>query len=407
MSIGYEIGIRSYKTAIYAASFFNTKAKLWLKGRIETFDFLTKNISSKDKIIWIHAASLGEFEQGRPIIEAIKEHHKEYKILLTFFSPSGYEVRKNYHLADVICYLPLDTLKNAHQFINIVKPKKAFFVKYEFWQNYLRLLYNNKIPVYLVSGIFRPEQLFFKNSGRKYRTVLNYFEHFFIQNQVSGDLLKSVGIENFTVCGDTRFDRVIDIANRTKDLPEIIEFIGNSKVIVAGSTWEKDEDILIKYINENNNVKLIIAPHEIKETNLKRIENNVKQFILRYSKIKENNPKDFAVLIIDNIGMLSILYKYGQVAYIGGGFGAGIHNILEAAVYGVPVLFGSKYQKFDEAKELIKLGGAISINDYQEFKTKMDLYFSNDKILKTTSEISKKFVANSAGAVDTIMKSCF
>jgi 3-deoxy-D-manno-octulosonic-acid transferase len=407
MGIGYEIGIRSYKTAIYAASFFNSKAKLWVKGRIDTFKFLEKNISADDKIIWIHAASLGEFEQGRPIIEAIKEKHKEYKILLSFFSPSGYEIRENYDLADIICYLPIDTAKNAKQFVDIVKPKKVFFIKYEFWKNYLKTLYENKIPVYLVSGIFRKEQLFFKTSGKKYRKLFDYFEHFFIQNQKSGDLLRSIGIENFTVCGDTRFDRVIDIAKSSENFYEIAKFAENSKVIVAGSSWEKDEEFLIKYINENKNIKLIIAPHEIKEANLNRIETNIKELVLRYSRIKEYNPQDFSVLIIDNIGMLSALYKYGQVAYIGGGFGAGIHNILEAAVYGMPVLFGPKYQKFDEAKELIKLGGAFSINDYQEFKTKMDLLFSDKKVLENISEISKNFVANSAGAVDTIMEFCF
>jgi len=407
MGLGYELGIRTYKTAIHAASLFNPKAKLWVKGRIEIFEFLQKNISDEDKIIWVHAASLGEFEQGRPIIEAIKEKHKEYKILLTFFSPSGYEVRKNYTFADIVCYLPIDTAKNAHKFINIVKPNKVFFVKYEFWKNYLKTLYKNKIPVYLVSGIFRKEQLFFKSTGKSYRKILNYFEHFFIQNQVSGNLLKSIDINNYTVCGDTRFDRVIDIAKSSKEFKEIAEFTENSKVIVAGSTWEKDEEILIDYINKNRNVKLIIAPHEIKEQNLQRIENNLKQTVVRYSKIKEVNPKDYSVLIIDNIGMLSAVYKYGQVAYIGGGFGAGIHNILEAAVYGMPVLFGPKYQKFDEAKELIKLGGAFSISEITGFKEKADLFFADDISLKDTSAISKNFVETGAGAVDTIMKFCF
>jgi len=407
MGIGYEIGIRSYKTAIYAASLFNPKAKLWLSGRKGIFEFLQKNISTDDKIIWVHAASLGEFEQGRPIIEAIKENHKDYKILLTFFSPSGYEVRKNYGLADIICYLPIDTAKNAKQFIDIIKPEKVFFIKYEFWKNYLKTLYENKIPVYLVSGIFRKEQLFFKSTGKSYRKILNYFEHFFIQNQASGDLLKSIDINNYTVCGDTRFDRVIDIAKSSENFKEIEEFAGKSKVIVAGSSWEKDEEILIKYINETDDIKLIIAPHEIKEANLNRIETKLNKKVLRYSKIKEHNPQEFDVLIIDNIGMLSALYKYGQVAYIGGGFGAGIHNILEAAVYGMPVLFGTKYQKFDEAKELIKLSGAFSINDYNEFKIKMDLLFSDEEILKDTSKISEKFVADSSGAVDTVMEFCF
>jgi 3-deoxy-D-manno-octulosonic-acid transferase len=389
------------------ASLFNQKAKLWLKGRKNTFAYLKENISNSDRIIWIHAASLGEFEQGRPIIEAIKEKHKEYKILLTFFSPSGYEIRKNYNLADIICYLPIDTTKNAKQFVDIVNPEKVFFVKYEFWKNYLYNLHQRNIPVYLVSGIFRKDQLFFKSMGKSYRKILNYFDYFFIQNKESAKLLKSINLKNFTLCGDTRFDRVIDIAKNAKNIPEIADFTSNAKVIIAGSSWEKDEYILIKYINETKNVKLIIAPHEIKEQNLKRIESGLKKPALRYSKIKENNPKSFDILIIDNIGMLSALYKYGQVSYIGGGFGAGIHNVLEAAVYGVPVIFGPKYNKFDEAKELIKLGGAFSINDYNGFKTKMDLFFSDNLELKKSSFISKHFVKTSAGAVDTIMNYCF
>jgi len=407
MGIGYEIGIHSYKTAITIASMFNEKAKLWVQGRKNTFEYLEKTISKTDKYIWVHAASLGEFEQGRPIIEAIKKNHQEYKILLTFFSPSGYEVRKNYDLADVICYMPIDTKSNAQKFIDIVNPEKVFFVKYEFWKNYLETLYNKDIPVYLVSGIFREDQLFFKSSGKSYRKILNYFKHFFIQNNVSADLLNSINITNYTVCGDTRFDRVIDIANSSKDFPEIQEFAQNSKVIVAGSSWEKDEKILIKYINESENIKLIIAPHEIKDSNLKRIEKSLNKTCLRYSKISENNPANFDILIIDNIGMLSALYKYGQVAYIGGGFGAGIHNILEAAVYGVPILFGPKYQKFDEAKELIEQGGAIPISSYNDFKPKVDLLFNDESVLKEKSEISKKFVQTGAGAVNAIMKHCF
>ena len=407
MGIGYEIGIQSYKTAITIASVFNSKAKLWVKGRKNTFEYLEKNISKTDRIIWVHAASLGEFEQGRPIIEAIKKNHQEYKILLTFFSPSGYEVRKNYDLADVICYMPIDSKANAKKFIEIVNPEKVFFVKYEFWKNYLETLYNKNIPVYLVSGIFREDQLFFKNSGKSYRKILEFFKHFFIQNQVSANLLDSVNITNYTVCGDTRFDRVIDIANSSKDFTEIKQFAQNSKVIVAGSSWEKDEEILIKYINSSENIKLIIAPHEIKETNIKRIEKSFNKTCLRYSKITENNPSDFDILIIDNIGMLSALYKYGQIAYIGGGFGAGIHNILEAAVYGVPVLFGPKYQKFDEAKELIKQGGAFSILNYDDFKSNMDLFFNDESVLKEKSEISQKFVQTGAGAVNSIMKHCF
>lgn len=407
MGLGYELGIRTYKTAIHAASLFNPKAKLWVKGRINIFNFLKKNISPEDKIIWVHAASLGEFEQGRPIIEAIKEQHKEYKILLTFFSPSGYEVRKNYSLADIVCYLPIDTLTNAQKFIDIVKPKKAFFIKYEFWKNYLKILHKKTIPVYLVSGIFRKDQLFFKAPAKSYRKILGYFEHFFIQNQISADLLKSININNYTVCGDTRFDRVIDIAKNAKVFPKIAEFTDKNKVIVAGSSWEKDEEILIDYINSKQDIKLIIAPHEIKEQNLVRLENSFNKFVVRYSKLKEVNPKEYSVLIIDNIGMLSALYRYGQLAYIGGGFGSGIHNILEAAVYGLPVLFGPKYQKFDEAKELIKLGGAYSFETKEEFKIETDLFFSDKNHLDKKSKISKQFVETGAGAVDTIIKHCF
>ena len=404
-SIVYNRGIKTYTLAIKTASLFNNKARLWTKGRKNIFFKLQSAFKNETaKIIWIHAASLGEFEQGRPLIEKLKIKYPEKKVLLTFFSPSGYEIRKNYDKADYIFYLPADTPKNSKKFIDIVKPETVYFIKYEFWQNYLYNLHKLSIPTFLVSGIFRKDQIFFKSSGKSYRKVLNYFTHFFVQNQTSLDLLKTVNITNATISGDTRFDRVIDIANSSIELKKVEEFCDNNNVIIAGSSWQPDEELLSKYINSTSlNVKLIIAPHEIKEHNINRITKLLNKKVLLYSNIETSNPKDFDVLIINNIGLLSSLYKYGNIAYIGGGFGVGIHNILEAAVFGKPVVFGPKYKKFKEAVDLIKLKGAFSVNNYTEFEQQFNKLLTNDIYLKETSAKAKDFVNSNAGAVNLVL----
>ncbi len=405
MKFVYNTGIKAYTSAIKTASLFNDKAKLWVEGRKNIFQRLESDFKeNKAKVIWIHAASLGEFEQARPLIEKLKQKYPDKKILLTFFSPSGYEVRKNYEIADYIYYLPADTSKNAKQFIKIVKPEIVYFIKYEFWKNYLYNLYINKIPTYLVSGIFRESQVFFKNSGKSYSKVLNYFTHFFVQNQTSLSLLKSIGITNVTVSGDTRFDRVIDIANQTIDLKKVSKFCNNKQVIIAGSSWQPDEELLAKYINNSKfDVKLIIAPHEIKEQNILRIKKLLNKKVLLYSDINNVKPEDYDVLIINNIGLLSSLYKYADIAYIGGGFGVGIHNILEPATFGKPIVFGTKYKKFKEAVDLIELNAAFSISNYNELKNIFNKLLSDNEYLKQTSEISANFVQNNAGAVKLII----
>jgi len=408
MNIVYNTGIRAYTMAIKTSSLFNDKAKLWVNGRKNIFAKLQEGFKNEtNKIIWVHAASLGEFEQGRPLIEKLKQKYPEKKILLTFFSPSGYEIRKNYDKADYIFYLPADTPANAKKFIEIVKPETVYFIKYEFWRNYLHELYKKNIPTFLVSGIFRKEQVFFKQSGKSYRKVLDYFTHFFVQNQTSLDLLKSIDITNVTISGDTRFDRVIDIAKQTIELKKVEEFCDNKQIIIAGSSWQADEEFLAKYINSTKfDIKLIIAPHEIKEQNITRITKLLNKKVLLYSDIENVNPSNFDVLIINNIGLLSSLYKYGSIAYIGGGFGVGIHNILEAATFGKPIIFGPKYQKFKEAVDLIKLKGAFSIGDYQEMEKHFDKLLSDKEYLLETSEIAENFVKNNAGAVDLIINVC-
>jgi 3-deoxy-D-manno-octulosonic-acid transferase len=407
----YNISLYLYSIIIRIATLFNQKAKLWIRGREDIFlnvkSALNNSESQNSPLIWFHCASLGEFEQGRPLIEKIKSQHPEYKILLTFFSPSGYEVRKDYSGADYIFYLPLDTTYNAKKFIRLVNPKAVFFVKYEFWFNYLNELKQQNIPLYLVSGIFREDQLFFKSYGSWFRKQLNCFTYFFLQDEYSSKLLNSIGFKNNAVVGDTRFDRVDEIAKNVKLFPIIKQFKQDSNILIAGSTWEEDEKIISKNFKNSKsqilNFKLIIAPHEIDESHINSIVLKFNNFkIIRYSQANENNINGAQVLIIDNIGMLSSLYQYGNIAYIGGGFGKGIHNILEAATFGLPVIFGPNYQKFSEAKELIKLGGAFSINN--DFDLNKTIESLNDKIVRqVTANISKQYVQSRIGATDKIL----
>jgi 3-deoxy-D-manno-octulosonic-acid transferase len=403
MRFFYNISIFSYYLAIRIASLFNPKAALWLKGRKNVFDRIESAIggSGSKQLIWFHCASLGEFEQGRPLMEKLKKQNPSVKIILTFFSPSGYEIRKNYSGADHIFYLPMDTPSNAKKFIEIVKPEKVFFVKYEFWFNYLNQLKRKNIPTYLVSGIFREDHHFFKSTGAWFRKQLGAFSHFYVQDEKSVSLLNSIGYSNVTLAGDTRFDRVFEVAANVRQIDLVKQFAADKKVLIVGSSWKEDEEIISRF--KLDHFKLIFAPHEIDKAHVDSIVGRFSSVsVLLYSNATEVNIKDAEVLVIDNIGMLSSLYQYGTIAFIGGGFGKGIHNILEAATFGLPVIFGPNYNKFTEAKELIKLGGAFSINDVFEFEKTIQL-LSDEQVLKTASMISKMYVKSRVGAADRIL----
>jgi len=375
-------------------------------GHRNTWHILRDGIDQSKPWLWFHAASLGEFEQGRPIMERIRTEHPEYSILLTFFSPSGYEVRKNYAGADLICYLPFDTILNVRRFLNLVKPQKVFFIKYEFWPNYLTALKHRHIPTYLISGIFRKEQLFFKNYAPFYRRMLNSFTHLFVQNQVSVDLLASIGRkEEVSISGDTRFDRVLEIRAAAKDLPIAEHFAKSAKgnVLVAGSSWPKDEALFIPYFNEHPELKLIIAPHEIHEEHLLTIEAQLNRPCLRYSQMTSENAGNFDCLIIDCFGLLSSIYRYGNIAYIGGGFGSGIHNTLEAAVYGIPVIFGPNFAKFHEAKELLACGGAFTIDSETAFIEQFDALNTNSEYRLKAGKFAGEMVLNGSGGSEKVL----
>ena len=404
----YTFTIRIYYLLILTASCFNTKAKDWIRGRKHIFATL-KNHNFNGKTIWFHCSSLGEFEQGRPLIEMIKKQHKNHKILLTFFSPSGYNIRKDYAYADIVTYLPLDTPRATEQFIRIVQPAMVFFVKYDFWFNMLIRLHKKNIPLYLISGIFNEKQIFFKPYGRWYKKILFLFDHLFVQDQASGELLRKQGLKNVSVAGDTRFDRVFEIAQNVKKNPLIEKFKKNKRIIIAGSSWEQDEKILIRYINENDDGQLsyIIAPHEINHAHIQNIINNLKINVLKYSEANKDNVSNFNVLIIDNIGMLSSLYQYAEIAFIGGGFGKGIHNILEAATFGMPVIFGPNYQKFREAHDLMNIKAASSIHSYDTFKDVVSLYLNDHKLREKAGETAAQYVKNKKGATLNIYQKTF
>lgn len=400
----YNFVIYIYLFAVKLVSLFNPKVKLMVKGHSEVFDILKSKIEKDKKYIWFHAASLGEFEQGRPLMERIRRQYPEYKILLTFFSPSGYEVRKNYQGADVICYLPFDTPRNARRFVKLANPCMAFFIKYEFWQNYLKNLQKHHVPTYSVSSIFRKNQVFFRWYGGKYFKVLTRFTHLFVQNEISKELLASLNIRNVDVVGDTRFDRVIEIFEQAKQLPLVEQFKKNSMVMVAGSSWQPDEDIFIRYFNEHPEMKLIIAPHVIGESHLTEIIGKLKRPYVRYTQATPENVEQADCLIIDCFGLLSSIYRYGEIAYVGGGFGVGIHNVLEAAVYGIPVLFGPNNLRFQEARQLLETKGCFEIHNYEEFKEKMDRLMTDAPYLEKCGKLSGDYVKQHAGASDKVMK---
>ena len=386
------------------AALFSKKPRQMVRGHREVYDKLRQGIDEKQDCIWFHAASLGEFEQGRPLMEKIRARYPEYQIILTFFSPSGYEVRKNYEGADIVCYLPFDKPRNVAKFLDLARPKMAFFIKYEFWKNYLDELHKRRIPIYSVSSIFRKNQIFFKWYGGAYRDVLKNFDHLFVQNETSKRFLSKIGITRVTVVGDTRFDRVRQIQEQAKNLPIVEQFKGSKPTFVAGSSWGPDEDLFIEYFNQKSDMKLIIAPHVIGESHLSEIVSKLKRPYIRYTEASETNVHDVDCLIIDCFGLLSSIYRYGEVAYIGGGFGVGIHNILEAAVYGIPVLFGPKYDKFMEARELIECKGAYSIKDYEQLKVLLDRFFSEPNFYRETSELAGGYVEGHIGASDKILK---
>ena len=467
-------------------SLFNKKIKKMWRGEREAVDLLKEKVDPTAKYVWFHAASLGEFEQGRPLIEQLRATHPEYKILLTFFSPSGYEVRKNYEGADIVCYLPLDTIRNARRFLRAVHPVMAFFIKYEFWYNYLHILKHRGVPVYSVSSIFRPGQVFFKWYGRKYAKVLRCITHFFVQNEISLQLLKGIGIDEATVVGDTRFDRVLQIKEQAKELPIVEAFKGingkgnackkelsedackkelsenackedlsedackkdlsedackedlskdackkdlskdackkdlsedackkdlskngskGCKVFVAGSSWQPDEDIFIRFFNDHPDWKLIIAPHVIGEDHLAYILDKLQMKAVRYTQATEQSAAEARCLIIDCFGLLSTIYRYGEIAYVGGGFGVGIHNVPEAAVWGVPVLFGPNNKRFQEAQDLLACKGSFEVTDYDSFNTIISRLISDDKFRHQCGEASANYVKSRSGATDIIMKS--
>lgn len=388
------------------ASLFNKKVKKMWAGERQAVKVLKEKVDPEARYIWFHAASLGEFEQGRPLIEHLRETHPEYKILLTFFSPSGYEVRKNYEGADIICYLPLDTIRNARRFLRAVKPVMAFFIKYEFWYNYLHILQHRGVPTYSVSSIFRPDQIFFQWYGRQYGRVLKCFTHFFVQNMESKALLAKLGITDVDVVGDTRFDRVLQIKEASKQLPIVEQFTAHAqKVFVAGSSWLPDEDIFIKYFDIHKDWKLIIAPHVISEEHLSQIFELLKgRRVVRYTEATEDNVKDAEVLIIDCFGLLSSIYHYGTVSYVGGGFGVGIHNVLEAAVWDIPVVFGPNNKHFQEAQGLMLVQGGFEIKDYQSFRDLMMRFETDAFFLQNAGENAGAFVKSRAGATAKVME---
>lgn len=437
----YNIAIYIYLIGVAIGSLFNKKIKKMWRGEREAVDLLKEKVDPTAKYVWFHAASLGEFEQGRPLIEQLKATHPEYKILLTFFSPSGYEVRKNYEGADIVCYLPLDTIRNARRFLRAVHPVMAFFIKYEFWYNYLHILRHRGVPVYSVSSIFRPGQVFFKWYGRNYAKVLRCITHFFVQNEVSLKLLKGIGIDEATVVGDTRFDRVLQIKEQSKELPIVEAFKGingkgsackeelsedackkelsedackeehsengskGCKVFVAGSSWQPDEDIFIRFFNDHPDWKLIIAPHVIGEDHLAYILDKLQMKAVRYTQATEQSAAEARCLIIDCFGLLSTIYRYGEIAYVGGGFGVGIHNVPEAAVWGVPVLFGPNNKRFQEAQDLLACKGSFEVTDYDSFNTIISRLISDDQFRQQCGEASANYVKSRSGATDIIMKS--
>ena len=412
----YSLGIYLYALLVrLVAALGHRKARAMVRGQRDTWRILREKIDPTARYVWFHAASLGEFEQGLPLIERLRREQPSRKILLTFFSPSGYEVRKDYKGADVVCYLPFDSPTAARRFIKWARPEMAFFIKYEFWRNYIDVLSKKSIPVYSVSSIFRPGQIFFRWYGRKYARCLRRITHFFVQNERSVELLHIIGVQdNVTIVGDTRFDRVIDIRNAAKPLPIVEQFTRAKEdsnaapfVLVAGSSWQPDEDILLDYVNRHPDLRLVIAPHVVNDAHVQEIEQKLTTPALRYSQATLENVDDYRVLIIDGYGLLSSIYRYATVAYVGGGFGVGIHNVPEAAVYSIPVIIGPNHQRFAEAVALIANGGCKSIENAEDFSTIMDDFLENPEHIAQAGSAAGDYIHLNAGATPVIYQHVF
>jgi len=412
----YSLGIYLYALLVrLVAALGHRKARAMVRGQRDTWRILREKIDPTARYVWFHAASLGEFEQGLPLIERLRREQPSRKILLTFFSPSGYEVRKDYKGADVVCYLPFDSPTAARRFIKWARPEMAFFIKYEFWRNYIDVLSKKSIPIYSVSSIFRPGQIFFRWYGRKYARCLRRITHFFVQNERSVELLRTIGVQdNVTIVGDTRFDRVIDIRNNACPLPLVEQYTRAKEdcnaapfVLVAGSSWQPDEDILLDYVNRHPDLRLVIAPHVVNDAHIQEIEQKLTTPALRYSQATLENVDDYRVLIIDGYGLLSSIYRYATVAYVGGGFGVGIHNVPEAAVYGIPVIIGPNHQRFAEAVALIANGGCKSIKNAEDFSVIMDDFLENPAHIAQAGSAAGDYIHQNAGATPLIYQHVF
>jgi len=386
------------------AAFFSPKLKLFVEGRKNVFQYLEENVFHKSDLIWIHTASLGEFEQGLPIIERLKNDYKNATILVTFFSPSGYEVKKNSRAADLVTYLPLDTLKNAKKFISLINPKLVIFVKYEVWPNYLSVLNKKNIPTLLVSAIFNKKQLYFKSYGGFMRKSLTAFNHIFVQDVASKKLLNSIHLNNVSISGDTRFDRVLKIVEQDNQLDFMEKFKQNQLCFVAGSTWPEDEAILTSYINTTSeNIKFVFAPHTIKKEAIEKLKASVNKNVVLYSEIDPKDISQFDVLIIDTIGLLTKVYSYADIAYVGGGFATGLHNTLEPAVFGIPVLIGPEYKGFKEAEELVAKKGLISITTLDDFRVQMTQLLNSETYYNGTKNVNSNYIMAHKGATEVIV----
>ncbi len=403
----YSLAIYLYMLCANVVALFNRKARLLMRGHREAWRTLRRNPGT-ERYVWFHAASLGEFEQGRPLMERLRRERPDCKILLTFFSPSGYEVRKDYPVADVVCYLPFDTPLNARKFVRLARPEAAFFIKYEFWRNYIDVLHRQGIPIYSVSSIFREGQIFFRWYGCGYARVLRRITHLFVQNEHSRLLLERLGVTDVTVVGDTRFDRVIDIRNAAKPVPLAEAFVqGGGPVLVAGSTWPVDEEFLLPYFNRRPDLKLIIAPHVVSPDHLAAIEAALTRPAVRLSQATPDNVAAARCLIIDGYGLLSSIYRYATMAYVGGGFGVGIHNVPEAAVYGCPVLIGPNNKRFREAQALLANGGCREVDGGEAFARVMDEWLADPAALRRAGEAAGAYIRDNAGAADAVFRYCF
>ena len=400
----YNVIVHLARFFLLLSAPFNQKIRLFRKGRQSVFPFLKEHLSKQDKVIWVHAASLGEYEQGLPVIKSLKVAYPEYNVLVTFFSPSGYEVKKNSAEADLVTYLPLDTRINCRKFLNMVQPKLAIFIKYEIWPNYLKVLEERGIPTLLVSAIFNQKQSYFKIYGGFMRRALRRFHHIFVQDENSAELLKCLGIHEYTISGDTRFDRVLEIVGQEKPLPLIKRFIQDQPCLVAGSTWPEDEAVIVPYINADESpLKFVLVPHDIKTNHIKQLVSSITPPVKLYSELTESSEMEFKVLVVDQVGLLSSLYRFAKVAYVGGGFATGLHNTLEAAVYGIPVLIGPQYEGFREAEDLVARKGILPVQDRDDFKAECDRFFSEESLGIQTGQINTAYIDENQGATEKIV----